>query len=234
LGPAPGCPHISARKLEEGREELGEAMFRQEYLCEFLAAPTQMFSDELVQGALVEEGRGALAQASDYFVGLDLGLKRDPSAVVVLERLVRKTGKTNPLDWSAVLEKITLIRRVERVPLETPYAEVPGMIGGVLRGLAGSGRKTLLVDATGVGAPVVEMLRAAGLPGRLTPVVITGGQNVGLMKGAETVPRRALLENLRSMLETGVLRAAHGLAGWEDLRRELQGVGPQGGEAHDD
>ena len=87
---------------------------------------------------------------------------------------------------------------------------------------------------SGVGAPVIEMLTAAGLPGRLTPVVITGGQNVGLMKGAETVPRRALLENLRSMVETGVLGACVGLDGWEELRRELLAMGRQGGSEHDD
>lgn len=234
LGPATECPHISAKKLAEERAELGEAMFRQEYLCEFLAAPTQLFSDELVQGALVEEGRGVLARQSDFYVGLDLGLKRDPTAMVVLERLVRNTGVRDPVDLSMVMEKVTMIRRVERVPLETPYAEVPALVGRVLRGLPSGATKTLLVDATGVGAPVIEMLKAAGLPGRLTPVVITGGQNVGLMQGAETVPRRALLENLRSMLETGVLRAAEGLAGWADLRRELLAMGRQGGSEHDD
>lgn len=234
LGPATECPHITAKKLEEERAELGEALFRQEYLCEFLAAPEQVFSDEVVQGALVEEGRGALAQHSDYYVGLDLGLKRDYTAMVVLEKLVRRTGRRNAVDWTEELERVTMIRRVERAPLETPYAEVPEWVGRVMRGLPEEGTRTLLVDATGVGAPVLEMLRAARLPGRMSPVVITGGQNVGLMKGAETVPRAALLENLRALLETGVLRAAAGLAGWEELRREMLAMGRQGGVEHDD
>jgi len=191
LGPATECPHISAKKLEEERAELGEAMYRQEYLCEFVAAPTQVFSDDVVQGALCVEGTGALAQGSDYYVGLDLGLKRDPTALVVLEKLVRNTGRRDAVTWAVELEKVTMIRRVERAPLETPYREVPGLVARVLRGLPDRRRPTVLVDATGVGAPVMDMLRDAELAAQLTPVVITGGQNVGLMKGAETVPRRS-------------------------------------------
>ena len=73
-----------------------------------------------------------------------------------------------------------MIPRVKWVPFETPYVGVPGT-------------NTVLVDATGVGAPVIEMLTASGLLGRPAPVMVPRGQNMGLMKGAETVPRRALL-----------------------------------------
>ena len=47
------------------------------------------------------------------------------------------------------LESVTMVRRVGRVPLETPYAEVPGLTGRALRELPERATKTIPVDATG-------------------------------------------------------------------------------------
>jgi len=85
------------------------------------------------RGALGVEGMGALPRASDWCVGLDLGLKRDPTALLVVEKKVRKTGRRDAVSWAVELEEVTMIRRVERV----------------LRGLPDKRRPTVLVDATG-------------------------------------------------------------------------------------
>ena len=42
------------------RTQMGEAWFRQEYLCEFQATDAQMFDSDLVNAAVDEEGEWAL------------------------------------------------------------------------------------------------------------------------------------------------------------------------------
>ena len=157
----------------------------------------------------------------EYCVGLDLGLRRDPSAVVVLERLPRDTGVYDRVLRCQVMETVFVVREARRFPLEMPYVEIPVEVRRVIRGLREGVTKKLMVDATGVGAPVVELLKKADLGVELKPVVITGGETVGRLPHAETVPRRVLLENLRILLETRAVRLPAGLAGLGDLRREL-------------
>ena len=170
----------------------------------------------------------------EYFVGLDLGLRRDPSAVAVVERVARNTGEYDRVQMCHVMETLYVVREARRFPLETPYVEIPLEVRRVMQGLTAGISKTLTVDATGVGAPVVELLKKADLGCRLKPVVITGGEAVGKLPHAETVPRRTLLENLRILLETRALRLPKGLAGLADLRRELLGLGRRGSRERDD
>jgi hypothetical protein len=55
--PATECERISARFLEEERRQIGDAWFRQEYLCEFVDADHQMFGRDMLERAL-EDGCG--------------------------------------------------------------------------------------------------------------------------------------------------------------------------------
>ncbi len=50
--PAPECPRISPRFLEEERAAMGERRFRQEYLCEFVETESGAFDRELVERAI--------------------------------------------------------------------------------------------------------------------------------------------------------------------------------------
>ena len=49
---APDCPRISAAFLDEERRSMGEQWFNQEYLCSFSDTSSQVFSYDLVIGAL--------------------------------------------------------------------------------------------------------------------------------------------------------------------------------------
>jgi len=51
---------IDSERLEMDRTQMGEAWFRQEYLCEFQATDAQMFDSDLVNAAVDEEGEWAL------------------------------------------------------------------------------------------------------------------------------------------------------------------------------
>ena len=50
--PATGCARIPPEFLEEERREMGGALFRQEYMCEFIDDGRQIFNRDLVRAAL--------------------------------------------------------------------------------------------------------------------------------------------------------------------------------------
>ncbi|MCU1325271.1 MAG: hypothetical protein JWN34_641, partial [Bryobacterales bacterium] len=150
-----------------------------------------------------------------FTVGLDLGQKRDHTAVVVLER-----RQTHP--YLTAPDSTMLVRAAERFPLGTSYPEVVEMVRHVVAlswvesAKAGSRNQVrLAVDATGVGRPVVDMLRKAllGTPGGclITAVTITGGDRQSYRSGegeAMNVPKQDLISGLQVALDRGELRIA--------------------------
>ncbi len=68
-----------------------------------------------------------------------------------------------------------LVRRLERAPLGTPYTKIVERMAELTEHPKLRGNCRLVVDATGLGAPVVDMLLAARLECDVIPVVLTGG-----------------------------------------------------------
>src|SRR6266702_4508242 len=104
-----------------------------------------------------------------FFAGLDLGKKQDFTALTVVERVEMAGGRdyvTYELRKSIALR----LRYEERIPLGTDYVEIVARMRRVTEALAVQGSVYLAVDATGVGAPVVELLRRARMDCRLLPV----------------------------------------------------------------
>ena len=177
-----------------------------------------------------------------FYVGLDLGQKSDPSALAVIEL-------PDPPRWAQArpVEQGMLGRWVERVPLGTKYPEVVARVREVVCDPALRGQCALAVDATGLGGPVVDMLRAAGLGCQMSEVTITGGERE-IQRGLNgfSVPKRDLMAGLQMALETRELRFAKGLreAGalvqeLTDMRVMVKGtgrvrVGAVGAGEHDD
>jgi hypothetical protein len=102
---------------------------------------------------------------------------------------------------------------MEWIPLGTRSLDVVDKVQGLLRKVAKTYDCTLIVDATGVGAPVREMFRDAMPPQRakMVAVVITGAlSGGGAPDGVKStggrnewkVPRQDLLTGLQMMLET--------------------------------
>jgi hypothetical protein len=139
-----------------------------------------------------------------FCIGLDLGQRRDHSALAVVEK--RHT--------------VTHVRHLERVALGTPYPLVVERVGEVVRRAYSFGPCCLVVDATGVGAPVVDLLRQAQLGCELMPVTITGGEK----ESAGSVPKRDLIAGLQVAMERRELRVAPGLKESGALIRELMDV----------
>jgi len=165
-----------------------------------------------------------------FFVGLDLGQKQDFSAVAVVEPT----------------PQCMRVRHLERLPLGTPYVKVVSRVSEIMRHPALAQRSRLVVDATGVGAPVVEMLRAVRPPCRVTAVTITAGE-IARGGGEEWhVPKKDLMAGLQVLLESGRLKIPRKLEAAATLVRELTdvrlnpkpggrvGIGADGYGEHDD
>src|SRR5215467_6995012 len=140
---------------------------------------------------------------SEYFVGLDLGQSLDPTALAVLEKAERQG------DWDAVaygyrtVQSLQL-RHLERIPLGTSYPNVVERVAQVMQSRAlANGRRHLIVDATGVGRPVVDLLRKERMDCRIEPATITSGNAEGMSGGYHRVPKRDLIVGLQVLLQNG-------------------------------
>jgi hypothetical protein len=157
-----------------------------------------------------------------FYAGLDLGQRRDHSAIAVVERMELMRAFQAPIFHSL------LVRHVERVPLGTPYPQVVGRVREIVTHGELRGRCALAVDGTGVGAPVVEMLRAAQLGCEISAVTITSGEHAHSYHAgggaAWNVPKQDLLASVQVLLERGELKIARRLRDAGPLLRELLDV----------
>ncbi len=153
-----------------------------------------------------------------HFLGLDLGQKQDYTAIAVLEKSEVQTG-FDYAKWGPVMETRYNLRHLERVALGTPYTEVAERVRDVWDR---AGRCPVAADATGVGAPVMDLLRESGLGCELIPVTITGGMGETRGGGTWRVPKRDLVVGLQVLLEKGRLRIAAGMMEGETLVKELR------------
>ena len=178
-----------------------------------------------------------------FILGVDLAQTNDYTALCVLERAQVDTGRrekvsdTPPLtvslkgvrrirpvwvdDTSPVYENHFAVRHLERLPIGTPY---PAQVARVkaLHDRLKAETKTpplLVVDQTGVGRPVVDMLRAA----KLSPVAvtITGGDAVSRDGLDYRVPKRDLVSVVQVLLQAERLKIASSLKEAATLTAEL-------------
>jgi hypothetical protein len=153
-----------------------------------------------------------------FYLGLDLGQRHDPTAIAVVERIeLTRAGQ------GMVFHSVR-VRHLERVPLGTPYPGVVDRVREIMRNGELARNCALAVDATGVGAPVVDMLRAARLGCDISAVTITGGERQHHTGTMWSVPKRDLLAVVHVLLERGELKLARGLQELGPLIRELTDV----------
>jgi len=145
-----------------------------------------------------------------YFIGLDLGQSHDFTAIAIAERTELK-GEWDARHWAHLKMAALDLRYLERVPLRTPYPEVVERVRAVTRSGELDGRCHLIVDGTGVGRAVVDMLRGADLGCSVWPAVVTNGERETRADGYFRVPKRDLIIGLQVLLQRGGLRIASGI-----------------------
>lgn len=158
-----------------------------------------------------------------YFVGVDLGQSRDPTAIAVVER-AELVGEWDAAmyAWRKCVE--LRLRYLERLELGIPYPEAVRRVVEVVQSRDLTGRCHLVVDGTGVGRPVVDLLRRAQPGCNLTATTITSGGRETTTNGYTGIPKRDLIVGLQVLLQTGGLKIAAGMRYGAALVSELAEV----------
>ncbi len=155
----------------------------------------------------------------DFIIGVDLGQARDYTAIAVLERFEELTGKAAKGRW------LTQVRyempHLERPPLGTSYPDIIERLKELIARLPDHKRLKIVVDRTGCGRPVVDLMRKEKLS--VIPVTFTAGGSVtGSTYGGYNVPKRELVSNLAIILQAGRLKISPELPEAPQLVEELQ------------
>jgi len=143
--------------------------------------------------------------SQNFILGLDLGQSQDYTALAILERLVQEHVDEQKQGGGAVKRIYHYhIRRLERTR-GTPYPMVVARVKEIVGKLPGA---ALVVDQTGVGAPVVDMFKQAAL--KPIGVLIHGGDRVTQEGSTWRVPKRDLVGVLQVLLQNQRLKVAPG------------------------
>src|SRR5262249_43601313 len=155
-----------------------------------------------------------------HFVGLDLGQVCDFTALAVLERPI-----VHPTDPPQRRRPAYALRHLERFPPGTSYPAIAKTVQSLL-GRAPLSDPLLVVDQTGVGQAVVQML-ADGLHGRVDclfcPLTLTTGHELTHGEsGGLHLPKKELVGTLQILFQSRRLHVARTLSDAATLVGELE------------
>ena len=151
------------------------------------------------------------------YVGLDLGQAMDYTALAVIEQGEAPAEALTTAERKASV--VCYLRALDRCQLGTPYPEIVSRVATILANPKLDAPE-LVVDATGVGRPVIDMFRAKKI--RPLAVTITGGDKV-TKEGAEwRVPKGELVSVAVVLLQSGRLKIAPTLKLGSLLAEELR------------
>ena len=171
------------------------------------------------------DGYIAFKRQSTFALGLDLGQQIDPTAIAIVERIVE--AKRPREIGSDLLERAAPpryeCRWLMRMPLQTSYPDVVSFVGNRLSLPPLRQNCRLVIDATGVGRPIVDLFARAGL--RPIGVTITAGDSEHRdPDGSQNyrVAKIVLVSRLQALLHSGALAIARSLPEQPALVSELQ------------
>lgn len=177
-------PFVSQSYLDVQRDLISERAFRIEYGAEFLDSAGRVFKTEAVEACMV--ARLPRDPEPPFVVGVDWARYGDFTTVVVL-------------DGSREDAQLVAAERFHGMS----WADQVARVAALVRSL---GPCRVLCDATGVGDPAIEMLRAEVGGAHIAGLVFTPGE------------KAALIDGLVWMFERGALRMEPN----PELLRELQ------------
>ncbi|HEY1504111.1 MAG TPA: hypothetical protein VGF92_07415 [Stellaceae bacterium] len=170
---------------------------------------------------------GPVTEKARFVIGLDLGQAHDPTAIAGVKHLrfvhaVKVAARGNDDDWREKDARPSVFQcgYLERVPLGTTY---PGIVAHVARLMSlpvWDGNVSLAIDKTGVGAPVADLFKSAGIS--FAAVTITGGDSETSHNNDWRVPKITLVSRLQALLHEGRLLIQKDLPEAPNLVRELQ------------
>lgn len=130
-------------------------------------------------------------------LGMDVGREHDPAALAVLHGQYRRPG-SHRLAWRLL--------EIGNLPLGTDYLDLATQIADLATDFTTAGYSTVTsIDATGIGAAVLELARREAPTEQIYGVTITGGHTLGQHAPDITVGKHRLTEVLQVALEQGGL-----------------------------
>jgi hypothetical protein len=142
-----------------------------------------------------------LSKYSFVRIGVDLGQKLDPTAIVVVE-IQPRVPRDPEVRRRFAGEPHFVVRALQRLELGTPYPAIVRRLSDITTRLEADGRRAdIWVDATGLGQPVVDLLQHAGLSVR--PVYLNGSdQFVRGEWGRVNLGKCFMVSRLQVLLQT--------------------------------
>jgi hypothetical protein len=134
-------------------------------------------------------------ESPTFVVAVDLGISRNFTALVLLERVERQVDEARDDRDPAQNLIVYHVRHLKRFPLGTESPEIIEFISQLMARRTLAGRTGLVVDASGIGMPIVKEMRRCGL--RPVPITFTSGVRT---KG-NNVPKRDLVSGLLLLFE---------------------------------
>lgn len=244
-------PRLSAAEIQRQRNILTPMQFRQEYLLEWLDGDQQFFPHEVIEAALDDsieplfdcngsevletadpipvEHAGLIEEERTFQVGIDVGMVSDPTTVAVIQR-VRMVPTARALQRGRHREARAAagnyperlrLRYLARLPLGTLYPRQVEILSELLTHRALRGAEVYL-DATGVGKPVLQMLKRAGVR-NLHGVSITSAQSEARrVPDGWNVGKAELVNGVTVAMQTARLRLGRRVDHVDLLVKELR------------
>jgi len=139
-------------------------------------------------------------ESPKFIVAVDLGISRNFTALVLLERVDCQCDETRD-DLDPVQNPIVYhVLHLKRFPLGTESPEIIEFISQLMARRTLAGRIRLVVDASGIGMPIVKEMRRYGL--RPEPITFTSG----VRTNGNKVPKRDLLSGLLLLFQQRRIR----------------------------
>ncbi len=150
----------------------------------------------------------------EFYIGVDLGQAQDYTAISILyQNIIYKSLKTK----IPVYE----VKHLERIALGTTYPRIINRLEALLqKPEIYSAQKVMVIDQTGVGKPVVDMLRQADLC-KIIGITITGGNEVNEVEGGFHVPKKELVASLQVLIQSERIKISSGLEFADILKKEI-------------
>lgn len=152
-------------------------------------------------------------------IGIDVGQRRDPTAIVVAEIVLEDTGRDTitaryadgSFDRAPETHHVYVVRHLERIPLMTDYPSVATRLVEIVAEVKARDperRPWVLADATGVGRPIIDMLEdALHTQATLTAVTFTGSDRLDDTHEWEArVGKEYFASRLKALTQTGRIR----------------------------
>jgi hypothetical protein len=176
------CPRLFPEFIASERRTFGDLYIAQEYFCQFIAAGLQLLTRSQIKEATIEtlpEVHFRLREKTRIYLGLDIGKRQDHTAIAVLE-LRWAYGQKDNLTQKIREIPTLVLRYATRLALDTETTKIPQLVRETLQRFAPrhgepSRIDQLLIDSTGIGHTVVELIRQNQTKAHIQPVMLTNG-----------------------------------------------------------